>query len=230
MRLNKYISQSGYCSRRHADLLIEEGLVTINGKKASKGDQVKESDHVKVEGRLLKTGQERKIYLAFNKPVGVIVTMDKNAKDSILKYINVKERVFPIGRLDVASSGLILLTNDGDFAQKITHAKHRIEKEYIVKLNKVLSSNHKDILENGVVILGRKTAPCVIRKGETDLVSIILTQGRNRQIRRMFDVLGYKVVMLKRIRIGNIILKELKPGKTRFLLPKEISFFSKQKY
>jgi 23S rRNA pseudouridine2604 synthase len=218
MRINKYLSDAGYCSRREADKLIRDKKVKINKEIAKLGDQVNDGDQVFVNNKLVKK-QLKKIYLAFNKPVGIICTTDTRKKDNIIDYINYPVRVYPIGRLDVASSGLILLTNDGSIVNKILKAENKLEKEYVVRVDKVIDGGFIDNLRKGVKIEGneewgmRKTLPTNVSKINDYTFKIVLIQGLNRQIRRMCEALGYSVVKLKRIRIGKIELGNLKEGK-----------------
>ena len=206
-RINKYLSELGYCSRRRADRLIEEGKVTINGKITEIGSKVDEGDQVEVEGqRIEKSTIQKKIYLAFNKPVGIVCTTDKRVEpDNIIDFIKYPKRIFPIGRLDKPSEGLIFLTNDGDIVNKILRAKNNNEKEYIVSVNRPI---------NRVEILETITKNCFVKQLGPKKFKIILTQGLNRQIRRMCDSLGYKVKSLKRVRIMNIKL-DVPTGKYR---------------
>ncbi|MFH1711756.1 MAG: pseudouridine synthase [Patescibacteria group bacterium] len=221
MRINKYIADSGFCSRRKADSLITEGRVTFNGKKAKLGDQANIDDVIKIDGKQISIEGKQDIFLAFNKPVGVISTMDPQADNSIIDYIDIGQRVFYVGRLDVASSGLMLLTNNGDVANKVTKSDREHEKEYIVKVSKKLTRGFLDNLRSGVVILGRKTKPARAKKMTDTKFKIIITEGRNRQIRRMCEKLGYQVVSLKRVRIANIKLGTLGEGNSRKLTKNE---------
>lgn len=219
--LNKYISSTGVCSRREADKWIEAGRVKINKKVARKGNRVNQGDTVTVDGR--KIGNEPDpIYIALNKPPGITCTTDQRDKSNIIDYVNYPERIFPIGRLDKASSGLILLTNDGDIVNKILRREHNHEKEYIVSINKSVTKEFMHKMENGIPILGTVTAKCKVTRIKSNVFSIILTQGLNRQIRRMCEYLGCKVITLKRIRIMNIKLKKLPEGEWRDLPPHEL--------
>ena len=208
------------CSRREADSLIESGQVKINGKTAKKGNRVSEGDHVTVKGKALKSNPKH-VYLALNKPPGITSTTDLRDKDNIISYINYPERVFPIGRLDKASTGLILLTNDGDIVNKILRAENHHEKEYIVKVNRPLTKNFANRMSSGVPILDTVTKKCEVEILSKFVFRIILTQGLNRQIRRMCEHLGYKVLTLKRIRIMNIEL-DIDQGYWRELTKKEL--------
>lgn len=221
-RINKYLSEVGYCSRRMADKLIADGRVTINGKIPELGTKITPNDEVRVNGTLISTPKESPIYLAFNKPIGIVCTTDTAVeKNNIIDYINHPKRIFPIGRLDKASEGLILLTSDGDIVNKILRAKNNHQKEYIVTVNKTISHNFIDEMSQGVPILDTLTHPCVVEQLSRNSFRIILTQGLNRQIRRMCDYLGYKVIKLKRIRIMNIHL-DMGVGKWRNLTDNEL--------
>lgn len=219
--LNKYISETGFCSRREADALIENGKVTINGKLAVKGNRVSEADVVLVSGKPLKT-KDKTVYLAFNKPVGITCTTDLNDKSNIISFIKYKTRIFPIGRLDKPSEGLIFLTNDGDIVNKILRAGNNHEKEYVVTVDKPLDNNFVKRMSNGVHILGTITKKCKVKQEGYNRFRITLTQGLNRQIRRMCEALGFKVLSLKRVRIMNISLDNLPPGKWRYFTEKEV--------
>lgn len=221
MRLNKYIASSGYCSRRKADTLIESGKVTINGHTASLGDQAEEGDVVKIDGTMVTTEGKTDIFLAFHKPVGVISTLDPNAENSVLDYIPGDDRVFYIGRLDVASSGLMLLTNNGDVANKLTRSEENHEKEYVVTVDKKLTRSAIDAMRHGIKIMGRKTKPARVKKLSDAKFNIVLTEGRNQQIRRMCKVLGYEVKKLRRIRVANVKLGDLGEGNWRQLTKNE---------
>ena len=222
IRINKYLSEAGYCSRRRADKLIEEGKVTINGIIPSIGSRVKDDDQVVVEGQRIGKSTKRKIYLAFNKPVGIVCTTDRAVEpDNIIDFINYPKRIFPIGRLDKSSEGLIFLTDDGDIVNKILRARNNHEKEYIVSVNRPIDRQFIETMSNGVEILETKTKNCFVKKLGPKKFKIILTQGLNRQIRRMCESLGYRVKSLKRVRIMNINL-DLPLGKFRELTKKEI--------
>jgi len=216
MRINKFITQAGVCSRRQADQLIKEGRVLINNQKASLGDQVAESDQVKVSGKIIKPVSQ-KIYLAYHKPVGVICTTDLSKKDNIMERVQVRERVFPVGRLDVESSGLILLTNDGDWANKLMHPKFEHQKEYLVTVDKALAAEYLEKLKRGVRLAeGLAKADQIKKIGEKDFL-ITIHQGWNRQIRRMAEKAGLNVVALKRVRIGKFKLGNLRPDEWKYL-------------
>lgn len=218
--LNKYISNTGICSRREADTLIESGQVKINGKIAKKGNRVSERDQVTINDKTLKSNPKH-VYLALNKPPGITSTTDLRDKDNIISYLNYPERIFPIGRLDKASTGLILLTNDGDIVNKILRAENHHEKEYVVTVNKPITKKFVRDMSSGVPILGTKTKKCEVELISKFVFKIILTQGLNRQIRRMCEHLGFKVKTLKRIRIMNIEL-DLKQGYWRDLTKEEM--------
>ena len=219
--LNKYISDTGFCSRREADKYIEQCRVSINGKDAHKGNRVKEGDEVRVDGEPLKK-KKQTIYLVLNKPKGVTCTTDLKDKTNIIDFINFKKRIFPIGRLDKRSEGIIFLTNDGNIVNKILRAGNGHEKEYIVGVDKPVTPDFINKMRNGVRILGTVTQKCFVKQEGTDRFKIILTQGLNRQIRRMCEALDYNVLSLKRTRIMNITLFGLPPGKWRYFTPNEI--------
>ena len=227
IRINKYLSEIGYCSRREADKLIAAGRVTINGKVPEMGTKIAPDDIVAVDGTILKDTKESFIYLAFNKPIGIVCTTDTRVeKDNIIDFINYPKRIFPIGRLDKPSSGLILLTNDGDIVNKILRTEHNHEKEYLVKVDKPLSQIIIDRMSKGVPILDTITKECKIKKSGRNEFKIILTQGLNRQIRRMCEYFNYKVVSLERIRIMNIKL-DVPVGEYRELTKEEINSLNK---
>lgn len=221
-RINKFLSEVGFCSRREADKLIEKGKVTINGKVPEMGTKIQAGDVVKVNGKLITAPKEDHVYIAFNKPVGIVCTTDiKAEKDNIIDYINHPKRIFPIGRLDKPSEGLIFLTSDGDIVNKILRARNNHEKEYIVTVDKPITDDFIQKMGNGVPILDTVTNKCEVRKINRFKFNIVLTQGLNRQIRRMCDYLGYEVTKLKRVRIMNIHL-DIPVGKWRDLSPKEM--------
>lgn len=221
VRLNKFISETGYCSRREADKLIEDGRVTIDGIKAVMGMKVNLDANVKVDGKPLKK-EEKLVYIALNKPVGITCTTEKKVKGNIVDFVNHEKRIFPIGRLDKDSQGLILLTNDGDIVNKILRAGNNHEKEYIVTVNKPIDDKFIESMSSGVRILGTITKKCIVNKINERTFRIILTQGMNRQIRRMCEALGYNVTKLNRIRIMNINLGNLKIGSWRNLSSEEL--------
>ena len=220
IRLNKYIASSGLCSRREADTLIEKGKVTVNGEVAVQGTKVNEDDVVLVNGRKI-TPDDDMIYIAFNKPLGVTCTTDKRDPSNIIDYIGYRERIFPVGRLDKNSSGLILLTNDGSIVNKLLRAENGHEKEYLVTVNRPYDKDFVRSMEKGVPVLGQLTLPCKLKPCGEKSFKIILHQGLNRQIRRMCEYLGYKVTRLKRIRFMNIELGDLETGKWRYLTAAE---------
>lgn len=219
--LNKYISQTGICSRREADVLIEKGRVKLNGKIARKGNRVFENDKVSLNGKALRS-KPNSVYIALNKPAGITCTTDLKDKDNIISFINHQQRIFPVGRLDKPSTGLILLTNDGDIVNKILRKENKHEKEYIVRVDKPISSFFIHKMSSGIPILDTVTDKCMVEKTGKHVFKIILTQGLNRQIRRMCEHLNYKVVSLKRIRIMNIHLDRLKTGQWRNLTLSEL--------
>ncbi|MEZ4802212.1 MAG: 23S rRNA pseudouridine(2604) synthase RluF [Gelidibacter sp.] len=220
-RINKYLSEVGYCSRREADKLIEAGRVTINGKIPEMGTKIAPNDVVHVDGKAIVDTKERFVYLAFNKPVGIVCTTDTRVeKDNIIDFINYPKRIFPIGRLDKASEGLILLTDDGDIVNKILRASNNHEKEYIVTVDKPISQTFVEHMSNGVPILDKITKKCKVKKLSSQEFRIILTQGLNRQIRRMCEYLDYEVQTLKRVRIMNIKL-DMPIGEYRELTKEE---------
>lgn len=220
MRINKFISESGITSRRGADKLINEGRVTINGKKAKIGSQVEPGDEVIVDGNPIFIAKNN-VYIALNKPVGITCTSEKSVKGNIIDLVNHPLRINHIGRLDKDSEGLILLTNDGDIVNEILRAENNHEKEYIVSVDKPISPEFLEKMAAGVKILGTKTLPCEVEQLSKYDFKIILTQGLNRQIRRMCEVLGYEVYRLQRIRIMNIHLNNLPVGQWRDLTKKE---------
>src|SRR5210317_115279 len=223
VRLNKYLSEIGHCSRRAADKLIDAGRVTVNGQTVVMGQKVTSKDRIEVDGILVEDHRERNVYLAFNKPVGIICTTDTRVeKDNIIDYINYPSRIFPIGRLDKPSEGLILLTNDGDIVNKILRARNNHEKEYIVTVNKPITEEFIEKMANGIPILDTVTRKCEVKQLHKKEFRIVLTQGLNRQIRRMCEYLDYSVVKLRRVRIMNIDLN-IGVGKYRDLTKKELN-------
>ena len=217
VQLNKYISSSGLCSRREADRYIEEGRVTVNDEVALMAARVQAGDVVAVDGEKIKISRKQSAYIAFHKPKGVTSTTDPTDKSNIIYYLNYPKRIFPIGRLDKDSEGLILLTNDGDIVNKILRAGNEHEKEYIVTVNKAITPDFVKRMSNGLPILGEKTKPCIVRQLGNRSFKIVLTQGLNRQIRRMCEYLDYGVITLKRVRVMNIGLGNLEVGKWRNL-------------
>ncbi|WP_417873261.1 23S rRNA pseudouridine(2604) synthase RluF [Xanthomarina gelatinilytica] len=225
-RINKFLSEVGYCSRREADKLIEAGRVTINGEIPEMGTKIAPTDVVHVDGKLIKNTKEEFVYLAFNKPVGIVCTTDTRVeKDNIIDFIKYPKRIFPIGRLDKPSEGLILLTDDGDIVNKILRASNNHEKEYIVTVDKPISQTFIKHMSEGVPILDTITKKCVVEKLGTYEFKIVLTQGLNRQIRRMCEYLNYEVETLKRVRIMNIKL-DIPVGEYRELTAKEFQELS----
>ncbi len=221
-RINKYLSEVGYCSRRAADKLIEQGRVTINGKIPEMGTKIVEGDLVQVDGQPITVPDDQPVYLAFNKPVGIVCTTDtRREKNNIVDFINYPKRIFPIGRLDKPSEGLIFMTNDGDIVNKILRARNHHEKEYLVTVNKPITRDFITKMENGVPILDTVTRKCKVEKITETQFKIILTQGLNRQIRRMCEHLDYRVRKLKRVRIMNVHL-DVPIGKWRYLTNAEL--------
>ena len=225
--LNKYISSTGFCSRREADKLIAAGRVMLNGVVGALGNRVLPGDEVMVDGKPIISTQND-VYIAFNKPVGVTCTTETNIRGNIITYINHPERIFPIGRLDKPSQGLIFLTNDGDIVNKILRAGNNHEKEYIVTVNKPITPAFIKTMQNGVPILDTVTQKCEVEKLSTFVFRIVLTQGLNRQIRRMCDYLDYEVRKLERVRIMNITIQGIAPGKWRNLTKEELAYINQQ--
>jgi pseudouridine synthase len=229
-RLNKYISDSGVCSRREADKYIEEGRVKVNGQPPELGTKVTASDRIELDGKLIKTSAEDKsdrLYIAYNKPVGITCTTERHVRGNIIDAIKHEQRIFPIGRLDKPSEGLILLTNDGDIVNKILRAENAHDKEYVVRVDKPINDRFIQRMGSGIPILGTKTKPCVVKYKSKFVFSIILTEGLNRQIRRMCEYLGYEVESLVRKRIMHIDLKGLAKGHWRYLTEAEMTIFNK---
>ena len=226
-RINKLLSEVGYCSRRQADGLIEQGRIYVNKKPAKMGMKVSEDDLIEVDGEKINQSKKKKIFIALNKPRGVVCTTNAGVEENnIIDFLNFPERVFPIGRLDKSTTGLILLTNDGETANKILKTANDNEKEYLVKVNRPIPLSVLKEMSEGVPILNKKTKKCVVVKIKTNQFKIILTQGLNRQIRRMCDYFDYKVVSLQRIRIMNIKL-DIPEGKYRMLTDNEIKLLRK---
>jgi 23S rRNA pseudouridine2604 synthase len=223
-RLNKYISETGMCSRRAADALIQAGRVTVNGKRAGVGTQVADGDDVKVDGESIGRARatRKTIYIALNKPVGITCTTERHVEGNIIDFVGHEERIFPIGRLDKESEGLILLTNDGDIVNEILRAEHHHEKEYLVAVDRPITDDFLTRMAAGVRIPDGMTRRCKVFRVEGRVFRIILTQGMNRQIRKMCEALGYEVVALQRIRIMHIELGALKVGRWRNLREGEI--------
>ncbi|OGL63087.1 hypothetical protein A2839_02100 [Candidatus Uhrbacteria bacterium RIFCSPHIGHO2_01_FULL_47_10] len=221
-RINKYLADRGVCSRRKADDLISSGKVVVNGQVSELGLKVDDSDEVVVDGQMLQVAKPKEVYLAFNKPVGIITSVDPNAHDNVIQYVNYPERVFPIGRLDVASCGLLLLTNDGRLSERITHPRYDHDKEYVVTVDRPIEDKDLETMRRGLVILGSMTKPAIVSRESADTFHITLTEGRNRQIRRTCEELGYDVRKLMRIRVMNIELGNLIVGQHRELTNTEV--------
>ncbi len=220
-RINKFLSETGFCSRREADKLLDEGRITINGVVPEMGTKVSPNDEVRVDGKLIREKTEKPVYLAFHKPVGIECTTNLDVRNNIVDYINYPKRIFPIGRLDKASEGLIFMTNDGDIVNKILRARNNHEKEYTVTVNKPITDRFIQRMGNGIPILDTVTKKCKVEQISQFVFRITLTQGLNRQIRRMCEYLGYDVTALKRIRIINISL-DIPVGRYRDLTDEEI--------
>ncbi|MEP7267323.1 MAG: 23S rRNA pseudouridine(2604) synthase RluF [Saprospiraceae bacterium] len=219
--LNKFISDSGLCSRREADVFIEQGRVTINDIVAKKGNRASPADEVRLDGELIRK-QKETIYLAFNKPIGVTCTTDLKDKSNIIDFIKFKSRIFPIGRLDKKSEGLIFLTNDGDIVNKVLRAGNNHEKEYIVLVDKLITPAFIHQMQNGVRILGTVTKKCIVKQESPHRFKIILVQGMNRQIRRMCEALDYSVTSLRRVRIMHFTIHGIALGKWRYFTTAEV--------
>jgi len=222
VRLNKYISETGVCSRREADAWIEAGRVTLNGIRAHLGLRVGEDDEVRLDGELLRATRKQ-IYIALNKPVGITCTTELHVKDNVIEFLGHDERIFPIGRLDKDSEGLILLTNDGDIVNHVLRSENEHEKEYLVSVNRPVTDLALSMLASGVKIGGEMTKPCRVARIDRETFRMILTQGLNRQIRRMCSALGYRVQRLKRVRIMNVELGALRVGEWRYLRDSEVA-------
>lgn len=228
MRINKFLSRAGHCSRREADRLLEQGRITINGEIPELGTKVKEGDEVKVDGKVIENKKEEYTYLAFNKPVGIVCTTDSGVeKDNIVDYINYPKRIYPIGRLDKPSEGLILLTDDGEIVNKILRSRNDQGKEYVVRVDRPITAEFIKGMSEGVPILDTVTKKCEVRKTGGREFRIVLTQGLNRQIRRMCDYFGYNILKLKRIRVINIHLDDLPTGEYRDLTGEELKELKK---
>ena len=220
MRINKLLSNYGYCSRKEVRKLIEDKRIVVNGKLCEQGQWVEESDDILLDGE--KVQKKEKVYIALNKPRGIVCTSSREVKDNIIDFLNYKDYVFPVGRLDKDSQGLILMTNDGDLANKIISSENYHEKEYVITVDKDFDDDFIYKMSNGVNILDTVTRPCKVRRINNDTFNIILTQGLNRQIRRMCKTLGYNVIKLERIRIVNILSKGIEIGDWRALTKEEI--------
>lgn len=221
-RINKYLAEQGYCSRREADGLIKAGHVFVNGRRAGLGDQVSETDKVEVLQRRPKA-TPRKIYLLLNKPVGYATTTDRQKTDTVMDLVPSKDRLFPVGRLDAESSGLLIMTNDGELANKLTHPRYENENEYDITLDKAITDSHLRHLAEGIDLDGKMTLPTKVGRLERNRFTIVLREGRNRQVRRMCDALGYTIKILRRTRVMNLILGQLPVGKTRELTAGEVA-------
>jgi 23S rRNA pseudouridine2604 synthase len=222
VRLNKYISETGVCSRREADKWIEAGRVTLNGAPATLGHKVAPGDEVRIDGN--RVGAKKKaIYIALNKPVGVTCTTESHVEDNIVQFVGHSERIFPVGRLDKDSEGLILLTNDGDIVNEILRSENEHEKEYRVSVNRPITDLSLKMLASGVKIMGVTTKPCKVERLDAESFRLVLTQGLNRQIRRMCSALGYRVRRLQRVRIINIHVGALRAGEWRYLTDSEVA-------
>ncbi len=224
IRINKYLSEVGYCSRRAADKLLEQGKITVNGKVPEMGTKVSAEDEILVDGKsITKPEEEEHVYIAFNKPVGIVCTTDTHReKDNIIDFIGHPKRIFPIGRLDKPSEGLILLTSDGDIVNKILRSRNNHGKEYLVRVDQPITREFLQKMRNGIPILNTVTKKCIVEKVDALSFRIVLTQGLNRQIRRMCEYLDYKVLKLKRVRVLNIYL-DIPVGKWRDLTPEELA-------
>ena len=227
VRINKFLSEIGYCSRREADKLVDSKKISVNGKVITMGTKITPTDKIEIDGIEIEKKRGGKVYIAFNKPKGIVCTTNtKVEKNNIIDYINYPKRIFPIGRLDKLSEGLILLTNDGDILNKILRSRNNHDKEYIVTLNKSIKDDFINKMSKGLPILGRKTKKCFVKKIDNNKFKIILTEGLNRQIRRMCEYLNYRVVKLKRVRIMNINL-DLDIGKHRLIKGSELKKLNK---
>jgi 23S rRNA pseudouridine2604 synthase len=222
VRLNKYISETGVCSRREADKWISEGRVTLNGAPATLGHKVAPGDEVRIDGNLI-GAKKQAIYIALNKPVGITCTSETQVEDNIVQFVGHSERIFPVGRLDKESEGLILLTNDGDIVNEILRSENEHEKEYVVSVNRPVTDLSLKMLASGVKIMGVTTKPCKVERVDAETFRMVLTQGLNRQIRRMCSALGYRVRRLKRVRIINIHVGALRSGEWRYLSEAEVA-------
>ena len=224
VRINKFLSEIGYCSRREADKLVDSKKISVNGKVITMGTKITPTDKIEIDGIEIEKKRGEKVYIAFNKPKGIVCTTNtKVEKNNIIDYINYPKRIFPIGRLDKLSEGLILLTNDGDILNKILRSRNNHDKEYIVTLNKSIKDDFINKMSNGIPILGRKTKKCFVKKIDNNKFKIILTEGLNRQIRKLCNHFDYKVKFLKRIRIINISLGNLRVGQFRNFTKPELN-------
>ncbi|WP_017415221.1 pseudouridine synthase [Clostridium tunisiense] len=221
MRINKLLSNYGICSRKDANRIIKQGRIIVNGQLCEPGQWVEEYDSILLDNEPIKP--KEKVYIVLNKPVGITCTLARDVKDNIIDFMSYPDYIFPVGRLDKESQGLILMTNDGDLGNKILESDNGHEKEYIVTVNKPFHDNFINGMSEGVEILGVKTRPCIVKRISKDTFSIILTQGLNRQIRRMTKAFGYEVIHLERVRIMNVELQDLEIGKWRNLTEEEVS-------
>ena len=219
-RVQKLLSNYGYCSRRKAEELIEQGRVKVNGKAITIGDKASEDDKIYVDGKLVSKG--RKVYLIFNKPVHCVTALNDSHHKTIMHYIKVKERVFPIGRLDYNTSGLLLLTNDGDFANKVMHPRYEVKKTYLVEVNKPIDKHSITKIEKGVLLEDGKTSPAKARKIEDNVIEVTIHEGKNRIIRRIMEKLGYSIRFIERVKIGELGLGRLRQGEYKKLSKKEM--------
>jgi len=219
-RVQKLLSNYGHCSRRKGEELIQEGRVAVNGKIITIGDKAGEEDKISVDGKIVNPVE--KIYLMFNKPTGCVTALMDERLDTIMKYINISERVFPIGRLDYNTSGLLILTNDGDFANNIMHPRYEIKKSYLVKIDKTISQSAISKIEKGIVLVDGMTSPAKVNHVEGNLIEITIHEGKNRVIRRILESLGYRIKFLHRTKIGKLSLGTLKEGKYRKLTKKDM--------
>ncbi|MBU0625438.1 rRNA pseudouridine synthase [Patescibacteria group bacterium] len=224
-RINKYLSAQGICSRREADRLLTAGRVTVNGQPVSVGTKVSSDDQIEIDGELI-NNQPVKIYIILNKPVGVITTTDQRRPDNVINFIHLSERVFPVGRLDVLSSGLLLLTNDGELANRLTHPRYRHEKEYDVTVEQAVTDDQLELLKTGLKLADGPTLPAKVRRFDANRFRIVLREGRNRQIRRMCEALGLEIRRLKRVRVHTLKLGRLPIGHWRELTKKEVTELS----
>jgi 23S rRNA pseudouridine2604 synthase len=222
VRLNKYISETGVCSRREADKWIEAGRVTLNGAPATLGHKVAQGDEVRIDGSLV-GAKKKAIYIALNKPIGITCTTEAHVEDNIVRFVGHSERIFPVGRLDKDSEGLILLTNDGDIVNEILRSENEHEKEYVVSVNRPITDLSLKMLASGVKIMGMTTKPCTVERVDAETFRLVLTQGLNRQIRRMCSALGYRVRRLQRVRIISIHVGALRAGEWRYLSDAEVA-------
>lgn len=222
-RINKYLSEIGFCSRRAADRMIDEGRIEINGSVPEMGTKVSEEDEIRVDGKIVQNQNIKKVYIALNKPIGIVCTTDNEVEpDNIVDFVNYPTRIFPIGRLDKPSEGLIFLTNDGDIVNKILRARNNHEKEYVVTVDRRITSEFINKMSNGIPILDTVTKKCEVKEMSSYKFKITLTQGLNRQIRRMCEFLGYRVIKLKRVRIMDVKLGDLRVGEWRDLTQEEL--------